>query len=83
MGIYGASRFTEKGIKEFLNSSVSLAGVLLHGVLLCGILLIPTAFVLLGRGESGAQAEAAVSFLLFSLCVFCIHPMVWGFLHWR
>lgn len=83
LGIYGVSRFTEKGIKEFLKSSVSLAGVLLHGVLLCGILLIPTAFVLLGRGESGAQAEAAVSFLLFSLCVFCIHPMVWGFLHWR
>lgn len=68
LGIYGASRFTEKGIKEFLNSSVSLAGVLLHGVLLCGILLIPTAFVLLGRGESGAQAEAAVSF-------FTVQPM--------
>ena len=68
LGIYGVSRFTEKGIKEFLKSSVSLAGVLLHGVLLCGILLIPTAFVLLGRGESGAQAEAAVSF-------FTVQPM--------
>lgn len=68
LGIYGASRFTEKGIKEFLKSSVSLAGVLLHGVLFCGILLIPTAFVLLGRGESGAQAEAAVSF-------FTVQPM--------
>ena len=68
LGIYGASKFTEKGIKEFLKSSVSLAGVLLHGVLFCGILLIPTAFVLLGRGESGAQAEAAVSF-------FTVQPM--------
>lgn len=68
LGIYGASRFTEKGIKEFFKNSVSLAGVLLHGVLFCGILLIPTAFVLLGRGESGAQAEAAVSF-------FTVQPM--------
>ena len=30
LGIYGASKFTEKGIKEFLKNSVSLAGVLLH-----------------------------------------------------
>ena len=68
LGIYGASRFTERGIKVFLKDSISLAGVLFHGVLLCGILLIPTAFVLLGRGESGAQAEAAVSF-------FTVQPM--------
>ena len=68
LGIYGVSRYTEKGIKKFLKSSVSLAGVLLHGVLLCGILLIPTAFVLLGRGGSGSQTEAAVS-------LFTVQPM--------
>lgn len=61
LGIYGASKFTEKGIKEFFKNSVSLAGVLLHGVLFCGILLIPTAFVLLDRGGGGSQAEMAVS----------------------
>lgn len=68
LGIYGASRFTEKGIKEFLKNSVSLAGVLLHSVLLCGILLIPTAFVLFGRGGSGSHAEMAVS-------LFTVQPM--------
>ena len=68
LGIYGASRFTEKGIKEFFKNSVSLAGVLLHGVLFCGILLIPTAFVLFGRGGSGSQAEMAVS-------LFTVQPM--------
>lgn len=68
LGIYGASKFTEKGIKEFLKNSVSLAGVLLHSVLLCGILLIPTAFVLFGRGGSGSHAEMAVS-------LFTVQPM--------
>lgn len=68
LGIYGASKFTEKGIKEFFKNSVSLAGVLLHGVLLCGILLIPTAFVLFGRGGSGSQAGMAVS-------LFTVQPM--------
>lgn len=68
LGIYGASKFTEKGIKEFFKNSVSLAGVLLHGVLFCGILLIPTAFVLFGRGGSGSQAEMAVS-------LFTVQPM--------
>lgn len=68
LGIYGASKFTEKGIKEFFKNSVSLAGVLLHGVLLCGILLIPTAFVLFGRGGSGSHAEMAVS-------LFTVQPM--------
>lgn len=68
LGIYGTSKFTEKGIKEFLKNSVSLAGVLLHSVLLCGILLIPTAFVLFGRGGSGSQAGMAVS-------LFTVQPM--------
>ena len=68
LGIYGASKFTEKGIKEFFKNSVSLAGVLLDGVLLCGILLIPTAFVLFGRGGSGSQAGMAVS-------LFTVQPM--------
>lgn len=68
LGIYGVSKFTEKGIKEFLKNSVLLAGVLLHGVLLCGVLLIPTAFVLLGRGGNGSQAEAVVS-------LFTVQPM--------
>ncbi len=68
MGIYGASKFTEKGIKEFLKNSVSLAAVLLHSVLICGILLIPTAFVLFGRGGSGSQAGMAVS-------LFTVQPM--------
>lgn len=68
LGIYGTSKFTEKGIKEFLKNSVSLAGVLLHSVLLCGILLIPTAFVLFGRGGSGSHAEMAVS-------LFTVQPM--------
>ena len=68
LGIYGASKFTEKGIKEFFKNSVSLAGVLLQGALLCGILLIPTAFVLFGRGGSGSHAEMAVS-------LFTVQPM--------
>lgn len=68
LGIYGASRFTERGIKVFLKDSISLAGVLFHGVLLCGILLIPTAFVLLGRGGNDSQAEAVVS-------LFTVQPM--------
>lgn len=68
LGIYGASRFTERGIKVFLKDSISLAGLLLHGVLLCGILLIPTAFVLLGRDRNGSQAETVVS-------LFTVQPM--------
>lgn len=65
LGIYGVSKFTQKGIKEFFKSSICLAGVLLHGVLLCGILLIPTAFVLFGRGGGSSEGELAVS--LFSV----------------
>lgn len=65
LGIYGVSKFTQKGIKDFFKNSIGLMGVLFHGVLLCGILLIPTACVLFGRGQSGSEKEIIVS--LFSV----------------
>ena len=61
LGIYGVSKFTEKGIKEFFQRSFCLAGIFFHGIFLCGILLIPTAFVILGRGGNGGSIETTIS----------------------